>query len=157
MQLQFGHVAKIVATDKYFDISLPELVRIIGETREGELLCDYDLSAIAPMGPDQVRLRLNISCAHPKYVEGWTVSLKMHKTRIDGIDYQPRYYDPRGVRHCGWHRNVWNGNDEAANEHQPLEGFDDINSIEQFLIRSFKVMRITLNKVDHGRARLWDD
>ena len=157
MQLQFEYTEKIVAAEKYFDISRAEIVRVLSDTRECELTCDFPLAGITESGPDTVLLRLNISCTHRTLVESWTISLKMHKIRIDGIDFQAVYYDRDKKRHRGCHRNRWNSADEEANKHEPLNGFDDINSIEEFVIRSLKVMKVTLNSQDHGSTRLWDD
>src|ERR1041385_6875099 len=134
-QLLFHLVGTIVASRKYFDVSRDEIVRALIDDGEYETYADFPLEGKGA-GADSVPLRLNIHCG--KYVQAWTISLKLHLTRLDGIDYQTRYYDSAGKLRKGWHRNGWNTEDEEANRHEPIKGFDDVESIDQFLIRAFK-------------------
>jgi hypothetical protein len=99
-------------------------------------------------------LRLNASCNNED-VRGWTISLKLHKERIDGIDWEPYFDDQTGNKSSGWHRHEWDQRRRTAKSiKNPVQGFDSVKSREDFIIRTLKEMRIQLNKVDHESDKL---
>ena len=98
-----------------------------------------------------VVLRLNIHCKHHDYAEGWTIALKLHNTRIDGFDWEPKFSDMDGTIHAGWHRHVWDHKTSSAEKNKiPVKDFDGVTSREEFLIRALKSMDIDLSATDYG-------
>ena len=141
----FHLVPTIVGGHKYFDISREEVGRALHADEHIECITEHQV------GDDVVNLKLNIQCKRD-YPESWTISLKLHQERIDGIDHQLIYSDKNGKRCKGWHRNTWDSNKKKASIHEPLIDFK-FDSIDQFLVRSLGTMKIILNKVDHEYSR----
>jgi hypothetical protein len=102
----FSLVEKIVEERKYFDISRGELVRILEANGEADLDTEHHTTDDYS-NECNVVLRLNVHCKHPSHVEGWTIALKLHNTRIDGFDFELKFVDADGSIHSGWHRHVW--------------------------------------------------
>lgn len=83
------------------------------------------------------------------------MALLLHTVRIDGIDLEASYVDKHGNRRSGWHRHVWNAaTKEAEKLKEQIDNLDNVDTIEEFLIRSFQVMNITLNRLDYGNYEL---
>jgi hypothetical protein len=73
----FFLVPQIVADDKYFDVSRPEILRDLrapagkfDRTEEHETKDEYNVDF-------RVIIRLNVNC-QSKVPEGWTIALKLH-------------------------------------------------------------------------------
>ena len=99
-------------------------------------------------------LRLNISCRN-EYEKGWTIALKLHKERIDGIDWEPRFIDSVGSVASGWHRHIWDRRHQNADSNKvSVQGFDEVKTRDQFIVRALKEMSISLNRTDHGTDEL---
>lgn len=146
----FFLVEKIVAEKKYFDTSRSEIVRELEGKGEADIETEHpttdDYSNVQTMV-----LRLNIHCKHPNYVEGWTIALKLHNTRIDGFDWEPRFSGADGTVHEGWHRHVWDHRAGSAERSKvPIGDFAGVKSREEFLIRALKLFRIDLSATDYG-------
>jgi len=95
----FFLVQRIVTERKYFDTSRSEVVRQL----EGKGEADIDTEHVTTddySSQHAVILRLNIHCKHPSYAEGWTIALKLHNTRIDGFDWEPKILGDRQCRAC---------------------------------------------------------
>jgi hypothetical protein len=97
-----------------------------------------------------VVLRLNVHCQSP-VPEGWTLALKLHKIRIDGVDWEPKFDATDETQQSGWHRHQWNQKQQSCKDYKVLApDLDGIGAREQFLIRSFSLMRIRVSKTDYG-------
>jgi hypothetical protein len=146
----FYLVQSIVAEKKYFDTSRREIVRQL----EGKGEADFETEHLTTddfLDQQSVILRLNIHCKHPNYVEGWTITLKLHNTRIDGFDWEPKFRGMDGGVHAGWHRHVWDHRLESAERGKvPVSDFGNIKSREEFLIRALKLLKVELSSTDHG-------
>ncbi len=150
IQDYFFLAEKIRADSKYFDVSIEEILRDLeNEGGKFEYECEQTLIGF----DDLIPLRLNIRCKGP--VNSWTIALKLHCIRIDGIDWEARYTDIRGQSMYGWHRHMFDEKSKSAvNLKASVEGFDDISDKQQFLSRAFKLMKILLNEVDYGPTEL---
>lgn len=85
---------------KFFDVSLPQIERDLDrEGGEAEYETDHFFDD-TEAGQATIPLKLNISCKSP-IVFGWTISLKLHGKRIDGIDWHAQYTDTAGNRQSG--------------------------------------------------------
>lgn len=94
----FSYAPQIISEVKYFDISREQIVREL-------LRSDFEIETEHQFVDDfsnqySAVLRLNISC-RSEHVRGWTVALKLHKERIDGIDWEPYFTDVEGTRRSG--------------------------------------------------------
>lgn len=146
----FFLVPQIVADEKYFDVSIPEIVRALnspnGKFERAEEHITTDEFAI----PQPVILRLNVNC-QSKMPEGWTMALKLHNERIDGFDWESEFTAKDGSVQQGWHRHEWNQRTQSAKKTKiPLSDLDTVDSREQFLIRAFGHMRIRWSTTDYG-------
>lgn len=150
LQDSFFLVERIRAGSKYFDISIEEILRDL-ENEGGK--SEYESELDLPGVDDSIPLRLNIRCKGP--ANSWTIALKLHGTRIDGIDWEARYTDVQGQAMRGWHRHLYDDKSKSAMSMKAqVEGFDDISDKRQFLVRTFKLMKILLNEVDYGPTDL---
>jgi hypothetical protein len=146
----FFLVPQIVPDEKYFDTSIPEILRGL-DGSAGKFNFTAEHVALDEYGADYgIVLRLNISC-QSNIPEGWTISLKLHNERIDGIDWEPKYEAFDRTSKIGWHRHQWNQRSQSAKDTKlPLAELDDVDSREQFVIRSLSIMRITVSSRDYG-------
>ncbi|HEX3154465.1 MAG TPA: hypothetical protein VHV32_07550 [Candidatus Angelobacter sp.] len=154
----FHLAARVIADVKWFACSINDIERELNdENGECEKECEHSI-------PDEfgneaiVTLRLNINCKS-KYPQGWTIALKMHGTRIDGIDWHATFTDPEGQKHNGWHRHHYNAKAKTADHTRyPVQGFDNLDGDAmgryRFLIRALKEMRMTLDANDNGQDKL---
>src|SRR5258708_3267175 len=140
----FFLVPQIVAGEKYFDVSMPEIVRG-GMSATGKFDCTAEHKVTDEYCTDyQSVIRINVNC-QSKMPEGWTIALKLHRERIDGIDWEAKFDAADGTEGHGWHRHQWNQRSQSAKHTKiPTTDFDGIDSREQFLIRAFSLMRIKL-------------
>jgi hypothetical protein len=145
----FEFVDQIREASKYFDVSRQEILRELLVKGKCQIVTEHDVNdrgdtITAP-------LRLNVA-AHEGALIAWTVALKLHNIRIDGIDYEAKFRTVNGDVAHGWHRHQWSASDESADVGKiPIDILDDITTREEFLIRSFKLLRISLNPLDHGQ------
>jgi len=148
----FPFAPQIIAEEKYFDVSRDQIVR---ELQVGDAEFETEHQFVDDFGNEMTAvLRLNMSCRN-NYVRGWTISLKLHKERIDGVDWEPYFVGNDGNRKSGWHRHVWNQKLQSAKSGKiPVQGLDEVNNREDFVIRALKEMNITLNKTDYGTDQL---
>lgn len=148
----FHLVPQIRGEEKYFDVSRQEIER---ELRSSGNYENYSQCELDDGGtPVTAKLRLNISCKGG--APTWSVALKLHSIRIDGIDHEPRFRASDGTPARGWHRHLWDSTEcNAERLKEPLNGFHrKVSSIDDFLISAFQEMCILLNKVDHGNNGL---
>lgn len=146
----FFLVPRIVSDTKYFDVSVGEILRALDSaagkferTEEHETRDEYNLE-------QHVILRLNINC-QSMLPQGWTIALKLHNERIDGIDWESEYTAADGTTQHGWHRHQWSQKEESAKFRKiPSNDLDNVDGREQFLIRAFSIMRITVSGKDYG-------
>jgi hypothetical protein len=153
----FFLVPTVVAAVKYLDISLNEIERILRE-ENGEFNFDWEHVVEDEFNNEiTVVLKLNISCQQPMMV-GWSIALKMHRTRIDGIDWHNAYFDPHGDKQHGWHRHEFDQNTKSANNRRvPTAALDSLTCQREFLIWTLKEMKFILNRVDYGNYELFGD
>lgn len=146
----FDYVERIRASEKYFDASIPEIRRVLRANGGCELFAECDFED--DTGDSQtVSLRLNIAGGPERPLTAWTVSLKLHNERIDGIDDETVFDMPDGQKGRGWHRHHWDSSEGTAKyQKMPLPDFHSVASEEQFLIRGLSILRIRTNSVDHG-------
>lgn len=150
----FEFVPQIAADEKYVDVSRAEIVREL--EREGEYDIEFEHTTVDDFSNRvTVVLRINISCKHAHFPEGWTFTLKLHNTRIDGFDHEERFHDPSGTMCSGWHRHIWNVKTQTAEKNkQPVFDLNAIGSREEFLIRVLKMMHISVSATDYGQDLL---
>lgn len=103
MSDNFFFAERIRAEEKYFDMSLSEIERTL--LHHGRLECDCE-HYIDRGGIFEIRLNLYTKSPLPI---SWSASLKLHRKRIDGIDYETRFKttDQGGEWASGWHRHEW--------------------------------------------------
>lgn len=146
----FHLVDQIVRAEKYFDVSREQIERVLSTTGKCEVTTDCDLTD-EDGRTITAELRLNIAAARSDMPISWGMALKLHKTRIDGIDHESRYTTKDGTLSRGWHRHQWiAAEDSAERGKMPIADFDSIQSRDQFLIRGLSLLRIRLSKADHG-------
>jgi len=150
----FELVPQVVADEKYIDVSRPEIVRCL-ET-DGSYDIEFDHRTVDDFANEvNVVLRINISCKHPTYPEGWTFTLKLHNTRIDGFDYEEKFTGHDGVQYSGWHRHIWNVNAQSAERHKvPAVDLNGVASREEFVIRVLKLLHVSVSATDYGQDLL---
>lgn len=152
---QFFLTEQVIAAEKYFNVSRYDIEMHLMD--EGQV-CELEEEQIITdsEGVEHcVNIRINIYCKGEN-VLAWSIAMKLHCVRIDGIDWHAKYDDPAGNVQRGWHRHRYNSKQgNADKDRYPVTGFDDIDTISEFLIRSFKEMNISLSKVDNGTANLF--
>jgi hypothetical protein len=146
----FFLVPQIVSDEKYFDVSIPEMLRIV-RSPAGKFERTEEHTTIDEYGQEyRVIIRLNVNC-QSQVPEGWTIALKLHKERIDGIDWEAGFYAVDGSRGRGWHRHQWNQRTQSAKHTKiPTADFDSVDGREAFLIRALSIMRIKVSARDYG-------
>ena len=146
----FFLVPQIVQSEKYFDVSIPEIFRAVS-TPAGKFDRTEEHSVVDEYGGEyRMVIRLNVNC-QSIVPEGWTAALKLHKWRIDGIDWESEFDAIDGSTGYGWHRRRWDQKARSAEKRKiPIADLDGIDGREQFLIRVFKIMHIRVSAVDYG-------
>ena len=144
MDKEFQFTDQIRAEDKYFDVSLSEVEHTLRQEGKYEWFCDHYVNGSDPL---VLRLNMNTGSAYPT---SWTAALKLKKTRIDGIDYEPIFKTAdgrKGRRERGWHRHQWDtANNSAERCKHPLPRFGDGRlEITDFVIRVAAELRITFS------------
>ena len=154
----FHLVERIRADPKYFPVSVDEIDRELRASGHFDCFGDYEC-------PDEdgtivsTRLRLNVT-ASVKHIVAWKIAIKMHETRIDGIDHEEWITREDGTRGPGgWHRHAWDPRARNADRRKVLlPGFDKgVWSVKMFLVKSFRELRIEVNKHDDGLQQLQFD
>ncbi|SRR5258708_4012829 len=147
---KFYLVPQIRADEKYFDVSVAEILRSI-LAPSGKFDLKEEHATKDEFGIDcRVLLRLNVNC-QSKIPEGWTISLKMHDERIDGFDWESKFDAVDGTEGHGWHRHQWSQREQSAKHAKiPAPDLDGIDAREQFLIRTLSLIRIKTNARDYG-------
>jgi hypothetical protein len=146
----FHLVDQIVRIEKYFDVSRLTIEHILSTAGKYEITTDCELTD-EDGTITAAELRLNIAAARPDIPSCWQMALKLHRTRIDGIDYEAKYTTIDGTIAHGWHRHRWIASEDSAERGKvPAAELDGVETREQFLIRGLSLLRIRLNKADHG-------
>ena len=104
-----------------------------------------------------VELRLNVNCRAPKPWMGWSVTLKLHRMRIDGVDHEAIFDTADGTKGTGWHRHLWDSTERNGDRlKQPLASFGEGPPLSRvdFVVRAFSELRVLLNNKDDGNANL---
>ena len=150
----FEYVDQIRAAEKYFDVSREEIRRLLMTKGKCHLPCDVDIVDSSGQ-PATAGVRLNISAVAESPL-CWTMALKLHDIRIDGVDYESRFRLANGDVGHGWHRHQWNASDETADRHKvEVADFDTVTTRDEFIIRGLSLMRVRLSAVDHGQDLLF--
>lgn len=153
----FFLVPKIITTAKYIDTSRDGIERRLND--EGGQI-EYEWEEVIEddfHNEHFVPLQLNISCKAPLIVS-WAISLKLHRIRIDGIDWHRRFIDPNGEKQYGWHRHEFDAHEQTADHRRvPTDILQNAQSRADFLIRTLKQMNILLSGVDHGNYELFSN
>jgi hypothetical protein len=150
---EFFHlVERIRSEQKYFDISRDEIETELYAGDSCEAYCSHEMDDNGEVVYPE--LRLNVK--RRKQGRRWSVALKLHDTRIDGIDFESKFDLPNGSQARGWHRHEWDAKANSAERLKiPLGDFGgEILSAEEFLIRAFSELRILLNSRNAGNSRL---
>lgn len=157
MSDKFFLASTIVAAEKYIDISRDEIERTLSD-ENGEFDYDWEETVLDDLGNEHVvTLKLNINCKSQLMVS-WSISLKLHQIRIDGIDWHSVYTDPNGDRQNGWHRHRFDPKKQRADgQRWPTKALDQMSNRTQFLIRTLSEMNIRLSGVDHGNYELFSN
>lgn len=147
----FHLAARIAAESKYFDISQAEIERQLEHSGkfkfEGELPLEDD--------GEEVTIPLHLHIASTNGPEAWSVAITLHSVRIDCIDRESKYRDVEGNDQTGWHRHLWDAASKSCEDHKVLvQDLGDEISLHDFLVRCFGLMRILLNRDDHGNYEL---
>lgn len=154
---KFFLVPQIVAAKKYIDISRDDMERNLND-ENGEVEYDWEETITDDFDIEHVvTLKLNISCKSPIML-AWSIALKLHQIRIDGVDWHSTFYDPEGNKHQGWHRHRFDQKKENADgQRWPTKALEGASDKTTFLIRTLKEMNISLSGVDHGNYELFTD
>jgi hypothetical protein len=157
MSDKFFLVPIIVAAEKYIDISRDEIERMLNE-ENGEFDFDWEEIVTDDLNNEHVvTLKLNISCKSQLMI-GWSIALKLHQIRIDGIDWHSVYRDPEGVKQHGWHRHRFDQKKQRADgQRWATKLLEGSSNRTQFLTRTLSEMKISLSGVDHGNYELFSD
>ena len=144
----FGLVTQIRNDDKYFDVSVPEMVRSVTDAGEINARCEHCVSTDG--GEVYVELKLRVG-GSPVSPDSWAVAMIMQNRRIDGIDHEDWFNDIDGNECEGWHRHMWNPSVCSCEDYKvPVAGLDDAPALEYFLYRALREMKIIWSQVDHG-------
>lgn len=147
----FELVLQIVTDKKYMDVSRAEIMRELSTS--GTYDVEYEHTTVDDFeNKVTVVLRVNISCKHPEYPEGWTFALKLHNTRIDGFDHEEKFQATDGTIQSGWHRHIWNAKSKSAEKDKaPVLDLDGVVSREEFVIRTLNLTHTTVSATDYGQ------
>lgn len=143
----FDHVEQIRAEVKYFAVAQDRIERELASVGRCEVIAVHEF--VDENGQQRAaELRLNMS-GRVEYPHTWKVVLKLHKTRIDGIDFETKFTACDGTIGHGWHRHRWNrAEDSAEREKVPVRDFDSAYKRSQFLTRAMNTLRVRLSKSD---------
>jgi hypothetical protein len=131
----FDFVDQIRAAQKYFDVSRLELQRALLVNGKCDVSSEHDVVDESNQTVT-TELRLNIS-ARDEVTESWSMALKLHGIRIDGIDYEAKFRTVDGDIGRGWHRHQWDKHDENADRGKvAVPNMSGVASREEFLIRA---------------------
>jgi len=157
MSDKFFLVPTIITAEKYIDISRQEIERALDE-ENGEFSFDWEETVTDELNVEHdVTLQLNLNCKSPLTIS-WSISLKLHQIRIDGIDWHGTYRDPDGNKHQGWHRHKFDMRKQSADgQRWPTKALEGTFDRTRFLIRTLKEMNIALSGVDHGNYELFSN
>lgn len=146
----FPYVDQIRTSEKYFDVSRLGILRLLLAKKGACDLCT-DHVIVDENGADiDAVLRLNISTRADSPLN-WSMALKLHGVRIDGVDHEARFRAIGGGWAHGWHRHMWEPADESADSKKiPIATLDGLTSRDEFLTRGLRVLHIQLNATDHG-------
>jgi len=151
----FAYVDQIRTNEKYFDVSREGILRLLLARKGACDLCTDHEIVDENGAPVDATLRLNISTRADSPLN-WTMALKLHGVRIDGVDHESRFRAVGGGWAHGWHRHVWEPADENADRRKvPITELDGIKSRQDFVTRGLRVLRIQLNATDHGQELLF--
>ena len=130
---KFFLAPRIVAAKKYIDISRDEIERNLND-ENGEVDYDWEETITDDFNTEwNVTLKLNISCK-PALVVAWSIALKLHQIRIDGIDWHNTFCDPEGNKHHGWHRHRFDPKKENADgQRLPTNVMEGVSDKSTFL------------------------
>ena len=145
----FDYVEQIRKAEKYFGVSPGRIARELAAAGRCEVTAVHEW--VDDNGEQlAAELRLNMS-GRVEYPHTWKVALKLHRTRIDGIDFEPKFQRLDGSIGRGWHRHRWNpAEDSAERDKVPIKDFDTARNREQFLVRAMNILRITLDQSSDG-------
>ena len=148
-QERFYLVPAIIAVEKYFDCSIRDIICAFNAGR-GRFDTTWPLEVFDERTGESVELELTLHVSgSPEYQLSWDVAVLLHNERIDGIGYHPWFNDVDGNEQSGWHRHVWDARNKHAKGKRATVGFDEEGlNFEGFLIRAFKELRISYNKVE---------
>jgi hypothetical protein len=150
----FFLVPKIVAAKKYIDISRDEIERALN-AQNGCFDFEWEEALVDDFHQEHfATLRLNIHCASSLMV-GWTIALKLHNERIDGIDWHLTYDDPDGQKQYGWHRHEFDQREKRATRRVPTNCLRNAGSKADFLVRTLSELNISVSGADHGNYDLF--
>jgi hypothetical protein len=146
------YAGRIALDEKYFDVSRLEIRRLLLVKGRCELLTEHEFEIDGRT--ETTTLRLNI-ITRGESALSWSMSLKLHGIRIDGLDHEGRYKSSDGSVGRGWHRHEWDADESSAERRKiPAVEIEGVETRDDFLIRGFSVMRIRLNAIDHGQELL---
>jgi hypothetical protein len=150
---QFHLADVIIEEEKYFDISLQEVLRQHSRNRKFEIattveVLDGELGEVV-----EAYLVLKVS-GRLEYFTSWDIALLLHDIRIDGFGFEQSWTDSDGI-HAGWHRHVWNGRLLHAKRKHPVQCFESANIFQHFVTTAFKEMNIRLSGRDDGNLELF--
>jgi hypothetical protein len=128
------------------------------DEENGEFDSDWEETVIDDLNTEHVvTLKLNINCKS-RLMISWSIALKLHQIRIDGIDWHSSYCDPDGDKHHGWHRHRFDPRKQSADgQRWPTKVLEGVSDRTHFLISTLKEMNIALSGVDHGNYELFSD
>src|SRR5688572_26073998 len=109
----FDYVEKIREAEKYFEASIAEIRRMVRVKGRCDLYAELDLNDENGL-PITANLRLNIAGGIDRPLVAWTLALKLHNERIDGIDYEATFDMEDGNKGHGWHRHGWDASEASA-------------------------------------------
>jgi len=151
---QFRLADTIIREQKYFDISLEEMLRQHARHRKFEVASTVDVFDSEVNETVEAYLALKVS-GRVEFFVSWDVALLLHNVRIDGFGFEQSWVGPDGAECSGWHRHIWNPARLHAKGKGPVSFFDSANSFQHFVTTALKQMNIVLSGRDDGPADMF--
>jgi hypothetical protein len=149
------HLAEVVIRDqKYFDVSLEEILRQHSWHRKFEVSSTVQVLDENINEAVDVYLVLKVS-GRAEFRMSWDVALMLHNVRIDGFGFEESWIGRDGNECNGWHRHIWNFRKLHAKDKEPVTCFDPADIFQHFVTTAFREMNILLSGRDDGPTSMF--
>jgi len=154
---EYFHLVEAVRlADKWFDVSIQEIVRQFHAVGKLEVHGDVDVIDPNSGSVETVPVRLKAS-GNAEYSISWDLALLLHNVRIDGFGWEGMPFPDilKGGECKGWHRHIWNPATGNADGKTCVDIYEvPLLSVEDFAIWGLRAMNVGFNRKDES-ARLF--